>query len=150
MARQKSAELYNDAFSRCYRLLDTKTLAIFHRVLRPGGCMFFTVLEQTSAVCYPNSWRKRVMEVFYPLLPPPIKRRLDRRWLRLWLSRNKLDKLIGLSAFNSWQIEEEPFLRDRYLTIFRLRLTRIVGLIFALQQVIRHSLLKNCVARANA
>ena len=69
--------------------------ANFHRWLRPGGRLYFNVIE-SSVDPTPVAVRRKLRKMVYPVLPRPIQRKLDEREARYPLFHMRHDELAAV------------------------------------------------------
>jgi 2-polyprenyl-3-methyl-5-hydroxy-6-metoxy-1,4-benzoquinol methylase len=62
---------------------DSFVCAKVYNTLKPGGIFFFTVVDKSSK---PTRLSRRLAESIYPLMPTPVKVRLDRRWQSFYMT----------------------------------------------------------------
>lgn len=73
----------------------------FYEWLKPHGRLFFNVVDLSTLSCR-YRLRKRLRPIVYPLLPRPLKKKLDERqsWLPFFgMTRRELRKLMEKSSF---------------------------------------------------
>jgi SAM-dependent methyltransferase len=88
-----------------------------HRLLKENGVFFFTVVDISSKL-QRKSMKRRMAESVYPMLPRPLKTRLDRRWHYFYMTREDLDTVMRRSPFQNYQIQRSvstsPMWRGAY------------------------------------
>lgn len=64
-----------------------------YELLRPGGKAFVTVVDASS------KWQRKLAEIFYPVLPSVIKKKLHYRRRSFYLSFSELKDILNRSSF---------------------------------------------------
>jgi len=83
--------------------LDVELCNAVHRVLRVGGIFCYSIPEADR----PPSSKRKVVEMFHPLLPAKMKKKLGARWLDLSLHDHEIAEIAKGSRFGNVVIERE-------------------------------------------
>lgn len=79
----------------------------FYDVLRPCGTLFFTTADQDDErykACFAKSWKRRLAENLYPVMPGGIRQKLQRRWQSHFVSADELREIMERSPFRAWTV----------------------------------------------
>lgn len=74
-------------------------------LLKPGGKLFFTVVDISSKL-QPKSLKRQVAEIVYPLLPSIWKRKLGQRWKPFYITDIELKEIMESSKFTQYKISK--------------------------------------------
>ncbi len=81
----------------------------FHEWLKPGGRLFVSVVD-FAGLPLRARLRRRVRALIYPLLPPKLKTRLDKRQQRapfFGMTRRQLQEMLRRTQFEGFDVESQ-------------------------------------------
>lgn len=77
-----------------------------HRLLKPGGVLFFTVVDRDSRTD-PRNLKRRMAEFVYPALPASFKARVDEKLKSFYLTAGELKAIMDESKFPRYEIARD-------------------------------------------
>jgi 2-polyprenyl-3-methyl-5-hydroxy-6-metoxy-1,4-benzoquinol methylase len=83
-----------------------------HSTLKNDGIFFFTVVDKHSK---PKRLKRKLAELIYPLMPTPVKVRLDQRWQSFYMTREELERVMTRSPFRDYRIKRNVSTNAQWL-----------------------------------
>ncbi len=91
-----------------YSPINAATLSNFFRLLEPGGKLFVTAVDTCSRLQMPESTQptlmRRGLRKGFPLLPPPARQALNRRFRSYYVAEEEMRALLQASQFTDFTI----------------------------------------------